>query len=112
MSGLTAMSTATYSTKRSPAAVSAKGGASVTHLTGLASVPIMPTKDRDNTPLGVRDPLTGQVKELLETFIEYQEHVDDSVTVTQLPDIRDGDVLVANGINYKVRLNVVLERSE
>jgi hypothetical protein len=105
MSGLTKMSTATYSTKRQPAASSGKGGVSATHLTGLASVPIMPaqTAQASINPLGIKDPLTGQMLELLETYIEYQEHVDSTVTVTQLPDIRENDVLVSGSTNYRIR---------
>ena len=107
MSGLSKMATATYSTKRSPAASSNKGGASATHLTGVSFVPIMPLvaagMGGSNIPKAPMQAVTGRIKDFWITMAEYQTHVDSTVTVTQVPDVIEGDVLVAGGTDYKVR---------
>ena len=105
MSGLTKMSTATYSTKRNPAMSSSKRSVSVAKLSSVASVPIMPAVAGQGamTPMPISDPIRGQQLDLYETYIEYQTHVDSSVTVTQLPDVKENDMVVVGSVNYKVR---------
>jgi hypothetical protein len=127
MSGLTKMSTATYSTKRNPAASGGKGGVSVTNLTNLSCTPIMPSLSLTNTnPMMVNEPVKGQVKDLYETYIEYQAHTDGGSPVTQLPDVIENDIVVVGSTDYKVRrvenwpatttllafLRVILEESQ
>lgn len=107
MSGLTNMSTATYSTKRSPAKVAGKTGDAVTNLTGVKSVPIMPLVATGvsgaNIPRAPKVAVTGRVKDFWITAIEYQTHTDSGVPVTQVPDIKERDVLVVGSTDYKVR---------
>ncbi len=107
MSGLTAIADATYSTKRSPAKSSGKTGVSVTNLEGVKFWPIMPLTQGDTTinrpPQFANKAVSGRVKEFWITAAEYQTHTDNSVEVTQVPDIIERDVLVADGTNYKVR---------
>lgn len=107
MSGLSDMATATYSTKRSPAKSSSKTGTSVTHLTGVKFMPLMPLVGAGigggNIPRSPKVSLTGRVKDYWITMAEEQLHTDGGSPVTQVPDVKEGDVLVAGGTNYKVR---------
>jgi len=104
MSGWDKLSTATYSTKRNPSAVAGIGGASVTNLTALKCTPIMPavsgTGARVQMPINSQIP--GQVIDLWETYVEYQTHLDSTISTTALPDIRERDILVVGSTNYKV----------
>jgi hypothetical protein len=59
--------------------------------------------ERDIARLIINEPIQGQTKELWETYMEYQTHTDDSVTVTQLPDVKEGDVVVVGSVDYGVR---------
>lgn len=105
MSGLSEMATATYSTKRSPAQSSSKVGASVTNLESVKFLPIMPLVigQSGGIPQTGNEAVRGSVKDLWVTVAEYQEHTDSSTTVTQVPDIRPGDVLVVGSTDYFVR---------
>ncbi len=107
MSGLSDMATATYSTKRSPAKVAGKTGTSVTHLTGVKMLPIMPLAAGETSvniaPRSPNKATAGRIQDFIITFAEYQTHTDGGSPVTQVPDIIEKDVLVADGKNYKVR---------
>lgn len=107
MSGLTKMATATYSTKRSPAKVSGKTSISVEHLTGVKAVPLMPLVatgvSGGNIPNAPNKSVTGRVKDYWITAMESHAHTDGGSPVTQIPDIIERDVLVVDGIDYKVR---------
>ena len=107
MSGLSDMATATYSTKRSPAEASSKGGPSVTHLTGVKFVPIMPLVGAGisggGIPQAPMQAVAGRIKDFWVTMAESQAHTDGGSPVNQIPDVKEGDVLVAGGTNYKVR---------
>ncbi len=100
------MATATYSTKRSPAKVSGKTGASVTNLTGVKMLPIMPLDSGhtsvSRSPQSPNKATSGRIKDHLITYAESQAHTDSSVSVDQVPDIKERDVLVADGRDYKV----------
>lgn len=102
---LSEMATEIYTFKRNLALVAGKGGGSVAHLTNIASTPIMPavTGDGNNNPLIITDPIKGQITDLHQIYVEYQTHEDMTVEVTQLPDIEEGDVLVADSADYRVR---------
>ena len=107
MSGLSTMATATYSTKRNPAKVAGKTGASVTNLTGVKMLPIMPLVQGETSvntfPSSIKKAVSGRIKGYWLTSAEYQTHVDSTVSVTQVPDIIEGDVLVVGSKSYKVR---------
>jgi len=107
MSGLSNMAKATYSTKRSPAKSSGKTGVTVTNLTGVKFTTIMPLTPGDTTvnrpPLSANKALSGRIKQYWIAAAESQSHTDSSVVVDQVPDIIEGDKLVAGGNNYTVR---------
>jgi len=97
------LATSTVSTKRAGAVVAGKRAAPVTHLENVSVFPIMPIDiggrgDRVTTRSG----LPGQAIEQWETYTENHEHTDDSVTVTQIPDIREGDIMVDGSAEYEV----------
>jgi hypothetical protein len=93
--------TVTVSTKRSPVVVSGKRGEMVTNLTGLKIVPIQPYDSR--TPrIGFVSGMEGQAAIRLETYTAKQSHTDSSVVVNQLPDIREGDMIVDGSSEYRV----------
>lgn len=96
------MATTTASTKRAGAVTAGKRAAPVTNLTGVKILPIMPINTmRDAVQL--RPGVEGQAIELLETYVEYQAHTDSGVAVTQIPDIKEGDILVVGSTEYEVR---------
>ncbi len=107
MSGLSDMATATYSTKRSPAESSSKGGPSVTHLTGVKFVPIMPLVATGvtggNIPKSPMQAVAGRIKDFWITMAESQAHTDGGSPVDQIPDVIEGDVLVVGSVDYGVR---------
>lgn len=94
----TLIATATISTTRPPAMSGGKRGARVTNLTAVSVVPLMPAS---NTTFQ-RAATQSASLELWETFTQVHTHTDSTVEVTQIPDIRQGDILVDNSIDYDV----------
>lgn len=96
------MASTTVSTKRAGAVTAGKRAAPVTNLTNLKILPIMPINTmRDSVQ--DRQGLPGQPIETLETYVEYQAHTDGGVSVTQIPDIAEGDIIVDGSTEYEVR---------
>ena len=92
------VATTTISTTRPPAVSSGKRGDRVTNLESVKVVPLMPASESTFTRAATR----SASLELWETFTQVHTHTDSSVSVTQIPDIRQGDVLVSGGVNYDV----------
>ncbi len=107
MSGLFAMATATYSTKRNPAKVSGKTGAPVANLTDVKCLPIMPLVQGETSvntpPRYANKAVSGRIKGYWITAAEYQTHTDSGASVTQVPDIIERDKLVVGSKDYTVR---------
>lgn len=99
MNAIRQLATVTASTKRSPQVSGGKRGARATHLEGVSIVPLMPAS-RDTLQHPVFE---GQAMELWETYAESHQHTDDSVSVTQVPDIRQGDLLTVDSTDYHVK---------
>ena len=94
----------TYSTKRPPAMSSGKRAVPAANLSGVKCTAIMPmVGDSDKNALSNRDPISGMMLELWETYTQYQTHTDSTVSVTQVPDIKEGDVLTVGSKDYYVR---------
>lgn len=103
MSTFNGLGTATYSTERPPAYASNERGDPVEYLTGVSFVSVMPA-DLSKEPINVRDPMQGQANVIWEAYVEKQSHVEDSVTVDQVPDILKGDFVVdEDATEYHVR---------
>jgi hypothetical protein len=103
MSTFNGLGTAIYSTKRPPAYASSKRGGPTEYLTGVSFVSVMPA-DISKEPIKTSDPIQGQANVIWEAYAEKQSHVEDSVTVDQVPDILKGDFVVdESAIEYHVR---------
>jgi hypothetical protein len=48
--------------------------------------------------------LEGTAIQIFETYTESHAHTDGGVSVTQVPDIRAGDLITIVGVTYAVRL--------
>lgn len=70
------------------------------HLSGLSITALYPASAEIVTEAG----LEGAAREYRQTFIKAQCHTDDGTTVTQIPDILEGDNLVVGGLEYRVRM--------
>lgn len=93
------MATVSCSTKRNPDVADGKRGARATHLKDVSIVSLMPASTQT-----LRHPAFQSLAvELWETFTHSHEHTDDGETVTQVPDIHQGDVLVVGGEDYYVQ---------
>ena len=99
---LSAMMTATATTTRHPARSSGKIGNPVTHLESVSIVPIMLSSATGQHNIRQMIGLDGTGIQVFETYTESHTHTDDSVSVTQVPDIRAGDKLVTGGVTYHV----------
>jgi len=98
---LTKLADQTYSTKRPPAMSSGKRAVPAANLTGVKCTAIMPMiGDSDKNALFSQD---GLVVEMWETYAQYQTHTDSGSSVTQVPDIKEGDVLTVGSKDYYVR---------
>jgi hypothetical protein len=97
-----ALATSTISTKRSPAAVSGKGGARTTHLENVKVHPIMPIETRREQEIKQRSGRVGQEIQVLQTFTEQHPHTDGGVAVNQVPDIIEGDKIIDGSDTYNV----------
>lgn len=95
------MMTATATTARATMS-SGKKGNTTTHLENVKiTPPILPSATGQRA---IREMLglEGAVGQLWETYSESHEHTDNSVTVTQVPDIIAEDRLTVNGTTYYV----------
>lgn len=93
------MATLTITTERNPAIAGGKRGPRATHLQNVKVLPLMPA-----TAATLANPvLQGTAVELWETYCGVHQHTDGAATVTQIPDIRQGDVIVSGGEDYLVR---------
>lgn len=95
--------TITASTQRNPAIVSGKSGEPVTHLTGVKIMPVMLPDSRRIDSVRKAVGLTGGVVQVFETYTESHDHIDGGTSVTQVPDILAGDMLIVGTKTYKVR---------
>jgi len=95
--------TDTAITKRTPAISSGKVADPVTHLEGVKITPVMLASARGLHSVRQAIGLEGSAVQVYEAYTESHEHTDDDTTVTQLPDIRNGDRLVTGGVTYNVR---------
>ncbi len=100
---LSFMMTETADTTRNAAIVSDKIGDPVTHLEDVSITPrMLPDSNRVQS---IRQALgmDGTAIQIFEIYTESNTHIDDSVVVTQLPDILAGDRVITGGITYNVR---------
>lgn len=79
----------TASTKRSPAIVNGKRGAAATHLTNLSIWPLRP--------------VSPDMAERVGTNAPHELRVTSLTTNDAPPDIREGDILVVDGVEYPVK---------
>lgn len=97
-----ALATSTISTTRRPAVVDGVRGARATNLESVKVHPIMPFPSQRELEVKQRLGTTGQMVKMHQTFTETHEHTDSSSTVTQLPDIKEGDFIVDGSVKYNV----------
>jgi hypothetical protein len=94
--------TQTASTKRHPAMASGKIDAAVTNLTNLKICPLMLPSATGQHAIRELTGFNGANVQFWETYTESHDHTDSSVSVTQLPDIVQGDLLVVGSTTYVV----------
>ncbi|MBN1991354.1 MAG: hypothetical protein JW953_01525 [Anaerolineae bacterium] len=92
--GYNFLATKTASTQRN-----ATGSGMSNHLSGLAAPGLYPVDADIVSDAG----LEGAAREYKQTFVRKQSHTDDGQTVDQLPDIKEGDNYIVDGITYRVR---------
>lgn len=95
--------TATATTTRTPAVSGIKVGDAVTHLENVKVTPVMLSSASGQHAIRQAIGLDGSAVQVFEAYTESHEHTDDSVTVTQVPDIREGDRIIIDGVTYNVR---------
>jgi hypothetical protein len=95
--------TQTASTTRHPAMSSGKIGTPTSNLTNLKITPLMLMDTRSALSLQQAIGMDGTLGQIWETYTESHAHTDSGVSVTQLPDIREGDKLVVDGVTYHVQ---------
>lgn len=103
---LLSMMTATATTTRLPAMASDKIGDPVSNLSGVKIMPVMlPDSRGQSGQHQIRQAIgmDGTAIQIYETYTESHEHVDSTVTVTQMPDIIRGDRLTSDSVTYNVR---------
>jgi len=99
----TRLATSVISTLRSPALAGGKIGARVTHLQSVKVLPIMPSLGKGDEAVTMRAGIDGQFIERWETFTQNHTHIDSGATVTQIPDIKNGDWIVDGSTTYLVK---------
>ena len=98
------LATSTISTKRRPAVSGGLRGAAVTYLTNVKVLPIMPNVSGTTANAVVmRMAVTGQAVEAWLTYTQKHAHTKSSVSVNEIPDIREGDILVDGSVEYDVK---------
>lgn len=101
---LSSMMTATASTQRTIARVGSKFGDPVTNLESVSITPLMLVGVRNIQGIRQATGLEGTAVQIWQAYTESHEHTDSSSTVTQIPDIVESDLLISDGITYKVVL--------
>jgi hypothetical protein len=96
------MMTQSASTTRLPTKASGKIGAPVTNLTSLMIAPLMLPSATGQHMIRQLTGFDGSHVQFWETYTESHTHTDSSVSVTQMPDIVQGDFLVVSGVTYTV----------
>lgn len=98
------MMTTTASTKRNAAMSGGKiPKTPVENLTNLLITPVMLSDMTGNHGFRQALGLEGSSVQLFEAYTESHTHTDGGVSVTQMPDIKNKDLLVVSGVNYLVR---------
>lgn len=100
---LSTFMTATATTTRPPAISGGKIGDPVTHLENVLVTPVMLSSATGQHNIRQAIGLEGSAVQVFECYTESHEHDDNSVTVTQMPDIKAGDRLAVGGVTYNVR---------
>lgn len=96
--------TETASTTRNPPKdVNDMIGDPVTHLESVKVTTRMLPDSRRVEAIRKAVGIEGGVIQMFELYTESHEHTDDSVTVTQVPDIIAGDRVILDGVTYNVR---------
>lgn len=86
-------------TKTATSQRNADGTGMAAHLSGLAVTLPYPVDAEVVNEAG----LEGAAREYKQVFARKQAHIDDSVSVDQIPDIIEGDNLIIDGVTYRVR---------
>lgn len=95
--------TETATTTRRPA-VSDSDGARVTNLQAVKICAPMLANAVSAHQVRQMIGLEGTAIQIFETYTESHAHTDGGVSVTQVPDIRAGDLITIVGVTYAVRL--------
>ena len=96
--------TATAMTTRHPAPdVDGKIGTRTTWLENVKITPVMLASASGQHYARQASGFDGTSVYQYETYTESHEHTEDSSTVTQLPDIRQSDLLTVDGLTYVVK---------
>lgn len=94
----------TVSTKRHPAQSGGRVGSAVSHLTNVTSSPlILSATEGDTRQIRQAIGLEGTATKIWQLRMHKHIHTDDGVSVNQLPDIKEGDKVTINSIDYEVR---------
>ncbi len=101
---LKAMMTSTATTTRHPAPdMNGKIGARATWLEDVKVTPVMLASASGQHYARQASGFDGTSVYQYEAYTESHEHTEDSVTVTQLPDIRQSDLITIDGLTYVVK---------
>ena len=100
--------TITISTERASAVVDGHNTAPATYLENVAALPPMPpdttlSGSMSSAAVIMRPGLVGQPIEIWESYVENQTHTQSSVETTGIPDIKEGDIFIANSVEYEVK---------
>lgn len=93
--------TATATTARGTMS-SGKRGDPTTHLQNVSITPPMLPSATGQHAIKQMIGLEGSAIQVWETYTESHQHTDNSVTVTQIPDIQVDDQLTVSGITYYI----------
>lgn len=97
------MMTATATTKRHPAISSNKRGDPVTNLESVNVTPVMSPSTRGQQAIRAGIGLEGTAIQIYEIYTQSHTHTDSSSSVTQMPDIVEGDTVTIDSVDYTVR---------
>lgn len=96
------MMTATASTKRLAPSSNGKTGDMQTNLTNVRITPPMLPEQKGDYNVRQMAQLDGSAVQYWEAYTESHTHTDSGVEVTQMPDIKAGDRITCDGIEYVV----------
>jgi len=97
-----AFKTILVDTKRVPPKSGGKVGDPVTHLQDVASSPLILPSQQSQQKIRAAIGLDGTAVQLWELRMNKSTHTDGMATVTQLPDVKVGDRVVIDNVNYNV----------